>query len=93
MLRPFALLRVVRNFCATILSLAICKRTQQLPTMLRRLHGAFKNGSLLYSSLHVNEFRVGEQVVLGRQLQLGVCLGGVYTVYKCKICNKFTLQL
>ena len=46
------------------LSLAMCKRTQQLPTMVRvRFHGAFKNGSLLFSSLHVNEFGVGEQVV------------------------------
>ena len=63
MWRPFALLRVVRNSCATILSLAICKWTQQLPTMLCRLHDVFKNGSLLFSSLHVNEFGVGEQVV------------------------------
>ena len=31
--------------------------------MLSRLHDAFKNGSLLFSSLHVNGFGVGEQVV------------------------------
>ena len=68
MLRPFALLRVVGSFCATIETsqtlLAMCKRTQQLPTMVSvRFHGAFKNGSLLFSSLHVNGFGVGEQVV------------------------------
>jgi len=60
MLRPFALLRVVLSFAQR---LAICKRTQQLPTMLSRLHGAFKNGYLLFSSLHVKGFGVGEQVV------------------------------
>ena len=70
MLRPFALFRVVGSFCATIETspqtqcLAMCKRTQQLPTMVSvRFHGAFKNGSLLFSSLHVNGFGVGEQIV------------------------------
>ena len=69
MLRPFALFRFVGSFCATIETsqtqcLAMYKRTQQLPTMVSvRFHGAFKNGSLLFSSLHVNGFGVGEQVV------------------------------
>ena len=69
MLRPFALLHVVGSFCATIETSqtqfrSMCKRTQQLPTLVSvRFHDAFKNGSLLFSSLHVNEFGVGEQVV------------------------------